>query len=317
MLAAGVNPVDLKAKTNNALYSTGVDGAGVVVLLGECVPEHMRGKRYVFHASLLKMREGHPEYGSFAQYAVVPTDALIEIPAGTSNEDAVALVCPGGTAQQIAEALERNLKNFQRENPETKPAVFVQSASGAVGRLAVQLLKLNYPNLVVIGSASEDKHADLRGLRVKPVTYGPGELERVTAAAQVENATLVGIVDMQGKESVQKHYDAISGVTHATLVCVLNEPTNITESGPTVQKIALGMAYDIDDAHKKQKEPPADIPAYRGSENPVKKMASDIGKVIWLAAAGKIQGQDIVLTKREDLPKITIHELKGKLVVNM
>lgn len=311
IMAAGVNPVDLKARKDGILYSTGVDGAGVVVPVGENVPEHMRGKRYVFHASLLKMREGHPEYGSFAQYAVVPKDALIEIPADMPYEDAVALVCPGGTAQQIAEALEQNLENFQRENPKTKPAVFVQSASGAVGQLAVQLLKLKYPNLVVIGSASEGKHKDLHGLGVTPVTYGEGELERVNAAVENAGAKLVGIVDMQGKEGVQKHYDALSGVTHATLVCVLNKPTAITESGPTVQQIALGMAYDIQSGRK------TDIPAYRDSKNPVKKMAEDIEKVLMLVAEGKIKGPDIERMTPADLMNLTIETVKGKPVVSM
>src|SRR5438093_1160038 len=55
--------------------------------------------------------------------------------------------------------------------------VLVHAASGAVGRIAVQVARARGIN--VIGTAAPARHDELRALGVEPVAYGDGLLERV------------------------------------------------------------------------------------------------------------------------------------------
>jgi len=249
--AAGINPVDFKASKGGVKVSTGVDGAGQIVALGEGTESsHSIGDRVMFHASLYAMISGDADKGSFAYFSTVPAAALVNIPESISDAEAAVLPCPAGTAQQIVDSLDDVIKQSRVKNP----AIFVQGASGAVARFVVQLLVKDYPNLHVIGSASPSSHKDLNRLGVIPVNYKDEqgktspelEFANVTSAAQQNELNLIGIVNFQGGASVDVHFSRLNET--GKLVCVLNGPTikeHSQNQSPLVSMIALGQAYDV------------------------------------------------------------------------
>lgn len=75
----------------------------------------------------------HP--GGFAEYARVPADWLLPLPAGLSLEEAMILGTAGVTATLSLLELEQ-----AGMTPESSPRILVTGASGGVGSLALQLL---------------------------------------------------------------------------------------------------------------------------------------------------------------------------------
>lgn len=249
--AAGINPVDYKTSWAGIKISTGVDGAGTIAMLGQGTEGMFTvGDRVMFHASLLAMRSARPEVGSFAEFAVVPVEALVPILDGVSDLVAAALPCPAGTAQQVADCLRATIQESAVENP----AIFVQGASGSVARFVVQLLAQDFPALHIIGSSSASGHADLARFGVTAVDYrdsngnsGPEvELSEVTKALDKQKKSLIGIVNFQGGASANLHFSILG--RGAMLVCVLDGPSIKElpdEAHPDVGMIALGQAYDV------------------------------------------------------------------------
>jgi NADPH:quinone reductase-like Zn-dependent oxidoreductase len=97
------------------------------------------------------MRQDRPEFGSFGEYALVKKSAVIEIPEAISFEVAVTLPCLRGTATQVFDGLRDAIIDGGK-----KQAVFVQGAHGSVARIIVQLLKIRYHELLVIGSSPRE-----------------------------------------------------------------------------------------------------------------------------------------------------------------
>lgn len=312
--AAGVNPVDLKARFNGALYSTGVDGVGHVYSVGEGVTIEWIGQRVMWHGSLLQMRSGRPESGSYNQYAVIQADALVRVPSEIPDSIAATIPCPGGTAQQIVDGL---APVIEARGPETS-AIFIQSASGSVGRLTVQLLTHRYPSLLVVGSASEQHHADLSAIGVTAISYrsptnssSSFEFEQMQSVVAERSRDLVGIVNFMGGGSLQQHYEYLG--PDEVLVSVLGgqRPQNEREHGPAVHIIALGKAYDV------EADPSVgpSIPAYAGVSHPVREMRNAYQSITDHIASGAIQSSVPQLITADTLCQLTIDTLVGKPVM--
>lgn len=318
VIAAAVNPVDLKVKSNGIPYSTGVDGAGEIVAVGKTVEGFKIGDRVMWHASLLAMRSGRPECGAFNQYAIAPVESLVRIPGSMDYQTAAALPCPGGTAQQVAAHICEHMRTVVVSGNE---ALFVQSASGAVGRLVIQILRRELPRAVIIGSASPSKHEDLRKMGVIPVPYrSPDEastddfeLQQAQKVVEEQSLKLIGVVDFQGGKSPDRHYAALD--SSGVLVCVLKkpDPTAIKPDGPVVRNIALGMAYDIASGGVS----PETVPAYANSKNPVASMRDSYASVVALVEAGGVLPPETTVIKPAALLDLSLNELAGKLIVDI
>lgn len=92
----GLNPVDWKVLGGRLVswqpgHVPGVDGAGVVVAVGENVSASWIGQRVAYHQSLSR-------HGSFAEYTSVKARAVLRVPASVSWEQAASLPCPALTA---------------------------------------------------------------------------------------------------------------------------------------------------------------------------------------------------------------------------
>jgi NADPH:quinone reductase-like Zn-dependent oxidoreductase len=166
---AGVNPADWKIFQGQLRgpvpldfpAGLGSDVAGVVDQVGEGVTEFAVGDD-VLGSSLTP---------SYAQSALADPAALIAKPPGLPWEVAGTLAAAGGTAWTVLNML--GVKEGE--------TLLIHAVAGGVGTLTAQLAVAR--GLRVIGTASENHHADVRALGAIPVTYGDGLADRVWAIA--------------------------------------------------------------------------------------------------------------------------------------
>ena len=124
--AVGVNFVD--AYNRSGLYkqplpfTSGSEAAGVVEKLGRDVNGFKEGDRVAFAR----------QPGAYAEYVVVPAQALVPLPEGVDARTAAAAMLQGMTAHYLAMSV-----HHIREGE----TVLVHAAAGGVGALLVQLAK--------------------------------------------------------------------------------------------------------------------------------------------------------------------------------
>jgi NADPH:quinone reductase-like Zn-dependent oxidoreductase len=176
--AAGVNPVDWKLYSGSfhaiddkykneagvsadALPRIGLECAGVVTAVGEEVTGVSVGDEVIVY----------PVTGAYADYVVVNAGSLTSKPNAVDWPVAGGLMLAGTTAAHTLHAT----------GVQPDDHVLIHGGCGGVGLMAVQLaVDLG---ATVIATASGVNHELLRSLGATPVTYGPGLIERVRAAA--------------------------------------------------------------------------------------------------------------------------------------
>ncbi|WP_019853722.1 NADP-dependent oxidoreductase [Actinopolyspora mortivallis] len=156
---AGVNPLDWKLRggvmPELALpRRPGLELAGVVDAAGEGAPFGVGEEVF-----------GWADTGSYAEYALA--SLVARKPPELSWRDAAALPVAGATAARVLRQLELS----------PGEVLLLHGASGAVGRIAVQLAVAM--GATVVGTAAPERFEDLRSLGAVPVTYGEGLVERV------------------------------------------------------------------------------------------------------------------------------------------
>lgn len=128
---AAVNPTDWKSRAHVApmdyeLQVPGQDGAGVIEAVGPGVDIGRIGERvWVYHAAFQR------QYGTAAQFTVVPARQAVRIPDRVSIDQAAALGIPYLTAYGCLFA----------DGPLDGQTVLVQGGAGAVGHAAIQLAR--------------------------------------------------------------------------------------------------------------------------------------------------------------------------------
>jgi NADPH2:quinone reductase len=170
--AAGTNPIDYKlyggARGQDPSLlpmSLGLESSGVVLAVGDGAEGpagavHIGDEVIAFRAP-----------GSYAERLIVPASAVVPKPPALSFEAGAGLMLAGTTAVHaiVAVGVTRG------------ETLLLHGASGGVGLLAVQLAVAQ--GVRVIGTASEEAHAELRSLGAEPVLYGEGLVERIRALA--------------------------------------------------------------------------------------------------------------------------------------
>ncbi|BCO18253.1 alcohol dehydrogenase [Alteromonas sp. KC3] len=150
--AIGVNPVDWKFIDDNPRnwqqgHVPGVDGAGIVVAVGEGVDEGLLGKRVAYHHSL-------GEDGSFADHTSLYANRVVEIPESVDFALAAAMPCPMLTAWQAFSKV-----------PLREGADVLVTGMGAVNKLLVQLLSTAGFNVHVISASFAKAQAEAMGVK--------------------------------------------------------------------------------------------------------------------------------------------------------
>jgi NADPH2:quinone reductase len=142
--ASGVNFIDVyyregRYKTD-VPFIAGQEGAGTVTAVGSEVKNLKIGDRVAYTMVL----------GSYAEYASVPADKLVKIPAGVDDRQAAATMLQGMTAHYLA------YDTFPLKKGDT---ALVHAAAGGVGLLLVQMA--HQIGARVIATVSTDAKAKL------------------------------------------------------------------------------------------------------------------------------------------------------------
>ena len=142
--AAGVNFIDVYNREGRYKvplpFVAGQEGAGTVTAVGSDVKSVKPGDRVAYTGVL----------GSYAEYAAVPADRLVKIPAGVDDRQAAATMLQGMTAHYLAH------DTFPLKKGQT---ALVHAAAGGVGLLLVQMA--HNIGARVIGTVSTDQKAKL------------------------------------------------------------------------------------------------------------------------------------------------------------
>ncbi len=142
--AAGVNFIDVYFREGRypapVPFVDGQEGAGVVTEIGSEVKLVQPGDRVAYTGSL----------GSYAEYAAVPANRLVKIPAALSFEQGAAAMLQGMTAHYLL------YSTYKLQAGET---ALVHAAAGGVGLLLVQMAKRIGAR--VIGTAGTHDKAQL------------------------------------------------------------------------------------------------------------------------------------------------------------
>jgi NADPH:quinone reductase len=142
--AAGVNFIDVYYREGrypaSLPFVTGQEGAGVVTTIGSGVSKVEPGDRVAYTGI----------QGSYAEFAAVPADRLVQIPDKLDFNQAAAAMLQGMTAHYLSHS------TFPIKAGQT---VLIHAAAGGVGLLLVQMAKKLGAR--VIGTAGSDEKAKL------------------------------------------------------------------------------------------------------------------------------------------------------------
>ncbi|MBJ2127484.1 alcohol dehydrogenase catalytic domain-containing protein [Alteromonas sp. IB21] len=227
--AIGINPVDWKFIDDNPRdwekgHIPGVDGAGVVVAVGEGVDDGLLGRRVAYHHSL-------GENGSFADHSEVYASRVMVVPESVDFALAAALPCPMLTAWQAFSKV-----------PVRKGADVLVSGMGAVNKLLAQMLSQAGFSVHVISGSFSQEQADEMG--VKAIHRGKPEGQTFYALFDANGpdyaASLVPLLEANG------HVVSILG----RIEVPVDAPFTRTIS---YHEIALGALHDYGDLSQWQR----------------------------------------------------------------
>jgi NADPH2:quinone reductase len=144
LAASGVNFIDIYQREGRykvALpFVLGQEGAGVVTAVGADVKPVKAGDRVAWTSVM----------GAYAEYAAVPADRLVAVPAGVTEQQAAAVMLQGMTAHYLSHSV------HALQPGET---ALVHAAAGGVGLLLVQMA--HNLGARVIATVSTDEKAKL------------------------------------------------------------------------------------------------------------------------------------------------------------
>ncbi len=140
--AVGVNFIDIYQRIGqykvNLPLTLGQEAAGVVDAVGEGVADVKVGDRAAYSSVM----------GAYAEYAIVPTEKLVPLPAKVESRDAAAVMLQGMTAHYLS------TDTFPIQAGQT---ALIHAAAGGTGALLVQMAKLRGAH--VIATVSTDAKA--------------------------------------------------------------------------------------------------------------------------------------------------------------
>ena len=188
--AAGVNFIDVYNRDGHYKvplpFVLGQEAAGVVSAVGSDVRGLAVGDRVAYTSVL----------GSYAEYAAVPADRLVKIPAGVDERDAAAVMLQGMTAHYLSH------DTHPLKKGET---TLIHAAAGGVGLLLVQMAH-NLGARVVATVSTEEKAALARAAGADDIIlYTQVDFE-------AETKRLLGGKTI-GEKSVDVVYDSVGKTT--------------------------------------------------------------------------------------------------------
>src|SRR5437660_746729 len=188
LAASGVNFIDVYQREGRYKvplpFVLGQEGAGVVTAVGSNATSLKAGDRVAWTGLL----------GGYAEYAAVPADRLVAIPAGVTDQQAAAAMLQGMTAHYLCH------DTYPLKRGET---ALVHAAAGGVGLLLVQMAH-NIGARVLATVSTEEKAKLAREAGADEIIlYSQGEFEAETK--RVMDGKGVDVVyDSVGKTTFEK-----------------------------------------------------------------------------------------------------------------
>jgi NADPH:quinone reductase len=144
LAASGVNFIDVYHREGRYKvplpFVLGQEGAGVVTAVGADVKGVKSGDRVAWTGLM----------GGYAEYAAIPADRLVTVPAGVSDRQAAAVMLQGMTAHYLAH------DTYRLKRGET---ALIHAAAGGVGLLLVQIA--HHIGARVLATVSTEEKAKL------------------------------------------------------------------------------------------------------------------------------------------------------------
>jgi len=186
--AAGVNFIDVYHREGRYKvplpFVLGQEGAGVVQAVGPDVHSLKKGDRVAWASQL----------GSYAEYAAVPADRLVPIPAGVSDQQAAAAMLQGMTAHYLSHG------TFPLKRGDT---ALVHAAAGGVGLLLTQMAHNIGVRVIATVSTEEKARLAREAGADEIILYSQQDFEAETK--RLTNGKGVDVVyDSVGKTTFEK-----------------------------------------------------------------------------------------------------------------
>lgn len=192
--AAGLNFIDVYHRTGlypqPLPFTPGVEGAGVVVAVGDGVKGLKEGDRVAYGGPI----------GGYAEDRLIDADRLVKLPDTISSEQAAAMMLQGMTAQMLLRSVHR---------VQAGETILVQAAAGGVGMILCQWAKAL--GATVIGTVGSDEKAELARAHGCdfPIVYTRQDF--VAEVARITDGRKVPVVyDGVGKDTFMKSLDCLS-----------------------------------------------------------------------------------------------------------
>jgi NADPH:quinone reductase-like Zn-dependent oxidoreductase len=211
---AGVNPTDWKMRQTGPdlpypFQVPGMDGAGVIEAVGPGVDPSRIGERvWVYHAGYQR------QWGTAAQYTVVPSRQAVRLPDGIDWGQAAGLGIPYITAYGC----------LVTDGPVDGRSVLVAGGAGAVGHAAIELAVRQGAHVIAtVSSSAKAEIAAAAGAHVVINYREPDAIERIRAAAR---AGVDRIIEVALTANLGMDLEVIA--PHGTIVTYAAEPADPT-----------------------------------------------------------------------------------------
>lgn len=212
--ASGINYIDTYQRSG--LYgidlpaTLGLEAAGTVVAVGPDCERFKAGDRVAYTNVL----------GAYAEYAAVPEDKAVALPAAVSFDQGAAAMLQGCTAHYLCKST-YSVKAGDR--------CLIHAAAGGVGLLLIQMVKMM--GAEVIGTCSTEEKAELarEAGADEVILYSEQDFEKeVKRLTDGEGVNVV--YDSVGKSTFEKSIDCLS--RFGTMVLYGNASGPVTEFNP-------------------------------------------------------------------------------------
>ena len=208
---SGVNPTDHKTRSGATggvtfpFHVPNQDGAGVVEAVGEGVDPARVGERvWLFFAAWQR------QWGTAAQYTVLPAEQAVPLPDGASDDLGASLGIPAMTAHRCLFA----------DGPVEGRTVLVAGGAGAVGHAAIELARWGGAARVIATVSSEEKGELARAAGADALVF----YRAADAADQLRAAAPDGvdrIVELSLSQNLE--LDLAGAAPHAVISSYANE----------------------------------------------------------------------------------------------
>jgi NADPH2:quinone reductase len=229
LLAAGVNPVDTKVRSNGLFYDNalpailGCDGAGEVIEIGSAVSRFNIGDKVWFcHGGLGR------EQGNYAQYNVLDERWASLMPQSYSFIEAAASPLVMITAWGAL---------FDRGGLVAGQTVLIHGGAGGVGHIAIQLAKLKGARVITTVS-SEQKSDFVKRLGADEVILY-NEHNFVDAVNTLTNGKGADVVFDTVSAAVFK--ESIAATAHFGRLITLLDPDELSLAEARMRNLLIGF----------------------------------------------------------------------------